>query len=519
MGNPLVNLTTKIISLTKRQLGIIQDFETRLKSFQRHNKFAKSFIEAGEELIRNPNTENYNSFFGLKKVLEKEVTFSLHFLSQEEIEEGEEAEILSEEREADRTALQMLETEHAELWRNIKLLREGEVKIALQGFLCELEKEKDDLEKEKKINAFLEKLLKELAAVIEDEQRELELELNILQQKCSFAYSNFDEFKKAELSSALETLEVNLNNLENILKKEQGRFINPYKVFTNQKSIVTKKILDLAKRKVITSAMVKRDIRSLNPTQAQEYLEQLGKYYKQYEDGFTEYLVRFKSLFYKKSKEAEAREKILYTAIISDLQRQAQYDPLTQVANRRLADQVLAERIWLTLKQSGTISVFLIDVDFFKKINDEYGHRAGDVILIQIASILSSFFAPPHDIVCRWGGEEFLVIFAPMTHIEEAEQTAEKIRGMMEKEIKKNISKYPAGEDLGIAKLKKDIESGEKIVTISGGLASIELKQKRFPEKEDTNRIIELLITTADGKLYEAKQSGRNAVLFVRLQA
>src|SRR3989344_9883 len=236
--------------------------------------------------------------------------------------------------------------------------------------------------------------------------------------------------------------------------------------------------------------MVKRDIRSLNPTQAQEYLEQLGKYYKQYEDGFTEYLVRFKSLFYKKSKEAEAREKILYTAII-----------------------------WLTLKQSGTISVFLIDVDFFKKINDEYGHRAGDVILIQIASILSSFFAPPHDIVCRWGGEEFLVIFAPMTHIEEAEQTAEKIRGMMEKEIKKNISKYPAGEDLVIAKLKKDIESGEKIVTISGGLASIELKQKRFPEKEDTNRIIELLITTADGKLYEAKQSGRNAVLFVRLQA
>src|SRR3989338_1351300 len=472
MGNPLVNLTTKIISLTKRQLGIIQDFETRLKSFQRHNKFAKSFIEAGEELIRNPNTENYNSFFGLKKILEKEVTFSLHFLSQEEIEEGEEAEILSEEREADRTALQMLETEHAELWRNIKLLREGEVKIALQGFLCELEKEKDDLEKEKKINAFLEKLLKELAAVIEDEQRELELELNILQQKCSFAYSNFDEFKKAELSSALETLEVNLNNLENILKKEQGRLINPYKVFTNQKSIVTKKILDLAKRKVITSAMVKRDIRSLNPTQAQEYLEQLAKYY-----------------------------------------------PLTQVANRRLADQVLAERIWLTLKQSGTISVFLIDVDFFKKINDEYGHRAGDVILIQIASILSSFFAPPHDIVCRWGGEEFLVIFAPMTHIEEAEQTAEKIRGMMEKEIKKNISKYPAGEDLGIAKLKKDIESGEKIVTISGGLASIELKQKRFPEKEDTNRIIELLITTADGKLYEAKQSGRNAVLFVRLQA
>src|SRR3989344_168664 len=213
MGNPLVNLTTKIISLTKRQLGIIQDFETRLKSFQRHNKFAKSFIEAGEELIRNPNTENYNSFFGLKKILEKEVTFSLHFLSQEEIEEGEEAEILSEEREADRTALQMLETEHAELWRNIKLLREGEVKIALQGFLCELEKEK-------KINAFLEKLLKELAAVIEDEQRELELELNILQQKCSFAYSNFDEFKKAELSSALETLEVNLNNLENILKKD-----------------------------------------------------------------------------------------------------------------------------------------------------------------------------------------------------------------------------------------------------------------------------------------------------------
>src|SRR3989344_4785528 len=137
MGNPLVNLTTKIISLTKRQLGIIQDFEARLKSFQRHNKFAKSFIEAGEKLIRNPNTENYNSFFGLKKVLEKEVTFSLRFLSQEEIEEGE----------------------------------------------------KDDLEKEKKINAFLEKLLKELAAVIEDEQRELELELNILQQKCSFAYS------------------------------------------------------------------------------------------------------------------------------------------------------------------------------------------------------------------------------------------------------------------------------------------------------------------------------------------
>ena len=519
MGNPLVNLTTKIISLTRRQLGIIQDFDTRLKSFQRHNECAKSFIEAGEKLIRNPSLENYNSFLGLKKLLEKEVVFSLRFLSQEEIEEGEEAELLSEEREADKTALQMLEAEHAELWRNIKLLREGEVKAALQEFLGELEKEKDDLEKEKKLNTFIERLLKGLAAVIEDEQRELELELNILQQKCSFIYSDFGEFKKAELSSALETLEVNIKNLENILEKEQGRFINPYKVFTNQKSIATKKILNLAKRRVITSAMVKRDLRSLNPTQAQEYLEQLGKYYRQYEDGFTEYLVRFKSLFYKKSKEAEAREKILHTAIISDLQRQAQYDPLTQVANRRLADQVLEERIWLALKQSGNISVFLIDVDFFKKINDGYGHRAGDAVLIQIASILNSFFAPPHDIVCRWGGEEFLVIFAPITSTEEAEQTAEKIRNMMEKEIKNNLSKYPAGEDQGIAKLKKDVESGEKIVTISGGLASIELRQKRFPEKEDTKRIMELLITAADRKLYEAKQSGRNVVLFVRLQA
>ncbi|MDP3727917.1 MAG: GGDEF domain-containing protein [bacterium] len=518
MGSPLVNLTTKLISLTKKQLEIIQDFDVRFESFQKHNEIANLFIETGEKLIRNTNQKLYEQFSEQKKLLEKEITFSLRFLSQEEAEEGKESELLSEEKEADKAVLQILETESAELWRNLKLLREGEVKYALEEFLEELGREKEELVKEQKINNYIETLLKGLAAIIEEEQRELELELSLLQQKCTFSYSEFNEFKKAELSTTLEMLDKNIKNLENLLKREQGRFINPYKVFTNQKYIVTKKILNFAKKGVITRAMVKEDLRSLNPIQAQEYLEQLLKHYEQFEQASVKYFYRFKHFFYVKSKGIEAKEKALNTATVANLRRQAKYDPLTQVANRRLANEILAERIWLALKQGGRISIFLIDVDYFKKINDEYGHRAGDIVLVQLASILNSFFAPPHDLVSRWGGEEFLVIFAPTTLPEEAEQHAEKIRGILGKEIKESISKHPE-EDIGIADLKKDVQSGKKLITISGGVASIDLKPKRFPEKEDTQKIMAMLTQAADDKLYEAKRSGRNAIHSVRLEA
>ncbi|MCP5455385.1 MAG: diguanylate cyclase [Thermotogae bacterium] len=170
-----------------------------------------------------------------------------------------------------------------------------------------------------------------------------------------------------------------------------------------------------------------------------------------------------------------------------DLLRQMSYiDGLTGIYNRRLFDQTI-EREWRrAIRNSSEISLIMIDIDYFKKYNDTYGHIEGDNCLKKISKVLTTGVKRAGDFCARYGGEEF-VILLPDTRLENAEDIAGKIR--------KNV------EDLRIEHRDSEISD---FVTISLGVAS------KIPEINDADYSI--LIESADKALYFAKNNGRNRV-------
>ncbi|MBL8880578.1 MAG: diguanylate cyclase, partial [Phycisphaerales bacterium] len=163
------------------------------------------------------------------------------------------------------------------------------------------------------------------------------------------------------------------------------------------------------------------------------------------------------------------------------LEKLANTDGLTGVWNRRYAFEQL-QRTWsLSLRHDRPLSVIMLDVDRFKKVNDTHGHKAGDGVLVLVSAILSRQIRD-EDFCGRFGGEEFLVV-CPETELPEAVQLAERLRSVIE------ACPVP-------------IDGGELTVTISLGVAQ---RFGRHGQPED-------LIAEADELLYRAKQNGRNQV-------
>ena len=153
-------------------------------------------------------------------------------------------------------------------------------------------------------------------------------------------------------------------------------------------------------------------------------------------------------------------------------------DRLTQLYNRTKIDQLFSVELKRSERYGESFSVILIDLDYFKLVNDNYGHQAGDMVLQELAGLLRESVRET-DFVGRWGGEEFIVI-SPRTEIDSAIQVAEKLR--------KNIAEYDFGE------------VGHK--TASFGVASF-----RAGDNEDS------MTRRADEHLYIAKKQGRNKVI------
>jgi diguanylate cyclase (GGDEF)-like protein len=147
-------------------------------------------------------------------------------------------------------------------------------------------------------------------------------------------------------------------------------------------------------------------------------------------------------------------------------------DPLTHLANRRMMGDFLTRQFDLVRRYHKHLSLIMVDIDFFKKYNDTYGHEAGDRVLIQVASILRKQLRKS-DLAARYGGEEFLLIM-PETDGGAASLLAERIRRVVEQQTP---------------------------VTVSMGIAC-------YPDDEDAGG----LIHRADMALYQAKDGGRNRV-------
>jgi len=127
-------------------------------------------------------------------------------------------------------------------------------------------------------------------------------------------------------------------------------------------------------------------------------------------------------------------------------------DPLTNISNRLYLDKNYEYESIRTKRYKKELSLILIDIDFFKRINDKYGHNTGDIILIEIANILKSNIRST-DKLGRWGGEEFLII-CPETNVVNAEVLAENLRAKINKHIFSPITKVTCS--FGVTKYYAD---------------------------------------------------------------
>ena len=163
------------------------------------------------------------------------------------------------------------------------------------------------------------------------------------------------------------------------------------------------------------------------------------------------------------------------------LKNQATRDPLTSLYNRRYFEDEVNKQILEAKAQKQPYTVLMLDADHFKNVNDTYGHKTGDKVLIELATTAERALRD-NDIVARYGGEEF-VVFLPGIHAEQGRIVADRLRQSISKQVVYSDAKQPV------------------TFTVSIGVSSSDISDN-----------VDTLIKTADEALYKAKQNGRNRV-------
>jgi two-component system, cell cycle response regulator len=156
----------------------------------------------------------------------------------------------------------------------------------------------------------------------------------------------------------------------------------------------------------------------------------------------------------------------------------AEHDSLTGILNRRAIRDVLRRELARCRRENNTLGVIVADVDHFKKINDHYGHGAGDAALVAVVQRISATLRS-YDVIGRYGGEEFLIV-APGCDLQLTQKLAERIRTA--------VSDEP-------------IDLGNESATITISLGATLGTAESDPE---------FLVAMADAAMYQAKRNGRN---------
>jgi diguanylate cyclase (GGDEF)-like protein len=193
-----------------------------------------------------------------------------------------------------------------------------------------------------------------------------------------------------------------------------------------------------------------------------------------------------KTYFFSVSASLISKEKNHYAMMFSDITKEENYqkellnlsikDALTGINNRHFFNQKIQEEVSRAIRYKEPLSLIMLDIDFFKQVNDEYGHDLGDTVLMEYTKFISEMLRKT-DFFCRVGGEEFIIIL-PLTSLNEAQKLAEKLR--------------------------YNIEIAKKVlpITMSFGVTQY--------QKNDTTSS---LLKRVDEALYKAKRSGRNCVI------
>ncbi|MFO7932144.1 MAG: diguanylate cyclase [Desulfosalsimonas sp.] len=211
----------------------------------------------------------------------------------------------------------------------------------------------------------------------------------------------------------------------------------------------------------------------------QPYQELLGEYKKLFRQ--TRRLVKMSDRMQKNlnelNEELEANKEIL--------SRMSYVDGLTQIANRRRFNEYIEAEWKRGLRNGSPLAMVLLDLDHFKPYNDNYGHSAGDMCLVEVAGVLSGTVKRPGDLVARYGGEEFAILL-PETDVSGAITVASEARFNVE-----------------AAGLVHEYSTIAGVVTVSIGVAAMLPDRARYYQE---------LVDAADQQLYAAKEAGRNQV-------
>lgn len=172
------------------------------------------------------------------------------------------------------------------------------------------------------------------------------------------------------------------------------------------------------------------------------------------------------------------------------LRRLSLLDPLTRVHNRRSCEQRMQEMLAAAQRERQWVACCFVDIDWFKQVNDRFGHQVGDLTIKTVAATLERL-RRRGDVVGRYGGEEFVMLL-PNTELSAAASVAERMRE-------------------AIAALRLQAESETYQVTVSLGVSALRLSRDM-----ELQQAQQLLLHTADLALYQAKDQGRNQVCQLR---
>ena len=171
--------------------------------------------------------------------------------------------------------------------------------------------------------------------------------------------------------------------------------------------------------------------------------------------------------------------------VYAEILKHATLDALTGFNNRRQLEERIKQEVSSAKRQNRNLCAIMTDIDFFKSVNDTYGHACGDLVLKTVSRVIKLQLRD-YDIAGRYGGEEFSIIL-PYTKLAEAKMVAERLRKAVEK------------TKIDVSKVNSDVSEKNIGVTISLGIAE-------YADGDDEKTILQ----KADKALYKAKESGRN---------
>ena len=201
----------------------------------------------------------------------------------------------------------------------------------------------------------------------------------------------------------------------------------------------------------------------------------------------TDNVLSEKEISYLEQLTNQAATTISRANVYAEILKHATLDALTGFNNRRQLEERIKQEVSSAKRQKRNLCAIMTDIDFFKSVNDTYGHAVGDLVLKTVSRVIKLQLRD-YDIAGRYGGEEFSIIL-PYTKLIEAKMVAERLRRAVEK------------TKIDISKLNSDVSEKEIGVTISLGISE-------YIDGDDEKTILQ----KADKALYKAKESGRNKV-------